>query len=80
MYVALNIFNLLLLNRPNKLVISGEKNPLYCPDKLCESDEGKLKFKSALWDTRRLHPQELTVHPLLLWGYGETYHNLKSIL
>lgn len=52
MYVALNIFNLLLLNRPNKLVISGEKNPLYCPDKLCESDEEKLKFKSGLWDNQ----------------------------
>lgn len=77
MYVALNIFNLLLLNRPNKLVVYGEKNPLYCPQKLCESDEGKLKNSNLLCGTTRLiHP----VHPLLLWKYGETYQNLKSIL
>lgn len=52
MYIDLNIVNLLLLNRTNKLVIYGEENPLYCPDKLCKSDEGKLKFKSALWNNQ----------------------------
>lgn len=29
-----------------------KKKPFYCADKLCESDEGKLKFKFALWDNQ----------------------------
>lgn len=68
---------MIALNKPTKLLISYQKNPLppqlqvlglYCPYNFCKTGEGELKFKSALRNNQVYTPQELTVYPSLFWN------------